>query len=105
MVNRVVLLLLAAVVVPSCSIPSSTSVPSSARSQSGPSADYPPYAVPKLQGVTVPGLPAVTSRIQVDQFGYLPDGAKVAVLSDPQKGYNASDSYTPGATLEVKTRD
>lgn len=66
---------------------------------------YPTYAVPRLEGVTIPGLPAVTGRIVVDQFGYLPDGAKVAVISDPQKGYNADEAYTPGAKLEVRERN
>jgi hypothetical protein len=44
-----------------------------------------------------------TLRIAVDQFGYAPDMAKVAVISDPQVGFNAADSYTPGGTLEVRT--
>lgn len=66
--------------------------------------DYPPHAVPRLQGVTIPGLPAVTGRIHVDQLGYLPDLPKVAVISDPQQGYNASDSYTPGQQLEVRRK-
>jgi len=65
---------------------------------------YPAYAVPRMEGVTVPGLPAVTSRIHVDQFGYLPASTKVAVVSDPQKGYNEGDEYRPGASLEVRTR-
>ncbi len=66
--------------------------------------DYPRYAVPRLAGVTIAGLPAVTGRITVDQFGYLPDEAKVAVISDPQKGFNAGDHYTPGRRLEVRRR-
>lgn len=66
---------------------------------------YPAYAVPRLEGVTIAGLPPVTGRICVDQFGYLPDSAKVAVISDPQKGYNAGDHYTPGSRLLVRTRD
>jgi len=44
-----------------------------------------------------------TLRIAVDQFGYAPDMAKVAVISDPQVGFNAAASYTPGGTLEVRT--
>ncbi len=44
-----------------------------------------------------------TLRIAVDQFGYLPDLPKVAVISDPQVGFNAAESYTPGATLEVRS--
>jgi hypothetical protein len=39
----------------------------------------------------------------VDQFGYLPDIPKVAVISDPQTGFNAAESYTPGSALEVRT--
>jgi len=39
--------------------------------------------------------------IIVDQFGYLPDADKVAVLVDPQAGINASDQYAPGKTLEL----
>lgn len=64
---------------------------------------YPAYSVKPLSGVTISGLPEVTSRLCVDQFGYLPDAAKVAVISDPVKGYNAFDHYTPGAKLEVRT--
>ncbi len=70
----------------------------------GQAASYPAYAVPRLEGVTIEGLPPVTGRIGVDQFGYLPDSAKFAVVSDPQKGYDAGDHYTPGARLEVRRR-
>ncbi|NOT58771.1 MAG: LacI family transcriptional regulator [Acidobacteria bacterium] len=38
----------------------------------------------------------------VDQFGYLPAMRKVAVISDPQTGYNAAVQYAPGAVLEVR---
>jgi len=40
--------------------------------------------------------------IQVDQFGYLPNDSKVAVLSNPQTGYNGGSSYTPPGTMVVK---
>ena len=50
---------------------------------------------------TPPGT--YTRRIVVDQFGYRPDMVKVAVISDPQQGFNAVESYTPGASLEVRT--
>lgn len=43
-----------------------------------------------------------TDRIVVDQFGYRPGDEKIAVISDPQTGYNAAASYTPGNTLEVR---
>jgi len=67
--------------------------------------DFPAYSVVPLSGVTIAGLPAVTSHICVDQFGYLPDESKVAVISDPQKGYNAFDHYTCGSKLEIRSRD
>jgi hypothetical protein len=38
----------------------------------------------------------------VDQFGYLPERTKIAVLIDPVTGFNAGDVYTPGALLELR---
>jgi len=64
--------------------------------------DYPYGAVPTARGVTIPGLPVVNGLIRVDQFGYLPDETKVAVLADPQQGFNAADHYTPGPQIEVR---
>lgn len=66
--------------------------------------DYPTYAVPRLEGTPVAGLPAQTGRIAVDQFGYRPTGQKVAVITDPQRGYNEGDSYTPGPELQLRRR-
>ena len=34
--------------------------------------------------------------ICTDQFGYLPESRKIAVLRDPQVGYDAEQSFTPG---------
>ncbi|HTF04161.1 MAG TPA: cellulase N-terminal Ig-like domain-containing protein, partial [Bacteroidia bacterium] len=48
------------------------------------------------------GQAVITPYIKVDQIGYRPMDRKVAVISDPQTGYNAADSYTPGTTLEVR---
>ncbi len=45
---------------------------------------------------------APKSYIQVDQFGYLPEAPKVAVLHDPIEGFNAADEYIPGTTIEVR---
>jgi hypothetical protein len=53
-------------------------------------------------GATLPSLPPVTSHIHVDQFGYLPDELKVAVVSDPQKGANANDHFSVGSSLELR---
>lgn len=38
----------------------------------------------------------VTKHIKIDQFGYLPGSKKVAVIVDPQTGYNAAESFSPG---------
>lgn len=39
--------------------------------------------------------------IVVDQFGYLPDSKKMAIIRDPQTGWDASQSFTPGATYTL----
>lgn len=46
-------------------------------------------------------LAAENVFITVDQFGYRPADEKVAVLKDPQKGFDAGFTYTPGATINV----
>jgi endoglucanase len=51
-------------------------------------------------GAAPPGT--ATPRIAVDQFGYRPEMTKVAVISDPQTGFNAAEAYTPGTVLEVR---
>jgi hypothetical protein len=40
--------------------------------------------------------------IMVDQFGYRPQDDKVAVIVDPQKGFNAGDSFVPGEIYQVR---
>lgn len=40
--------------------------------------------------------------IKVDQFGYSTNAHKIAILSDPQTGYNATDSYTPSSSISLK---
>ena len=48
------------------------------------------------------GLPPVSPFIVVDQFGYLPDGEKVAVLRNPQMGFDSGgSSFSPGATYAL----
>jgi len=39
--------------------------------------------------------------IHVDQFGYVTNAEKVAVLSDPQFGFNNAGSFTPNGNVEV----
>ena len=46
--------------------------------------------------------------IVTDQFGYLPGYAKIAVIKNPQVGFDASLSFTPGAKyalMNAKTGD
>ncbi|MCF6279989.1 MAG: glycoside hydrolase family 9 protein [Flavobacteriaceae bacterium] len=40
--------------------------------------------------------------IHIDQFGYKTNHSKVAVISNPQTGFNAGQSFTPSNTLEVR---
>ncbi len=41
--------------------------------------------------------PGTTSKhIKIDQFGYLPNSRKIAVIADPQVGYNSAESFSPG---------
>ncbi len=43
----------------------------------------------------------VSPYIVVDQFGYLPDTEKLAVIRDPETGYDASESFAPGSTYAL----
>ena len=45
---------------------------------------------------------AVTPQITIDQFGWLPQARKVAILADPVKGQNAGQSYRPGKSFEIR---
>lgn len=51
--------------------------------------------------IAAAGQAQISDYIHIDQFGYQPAASKVAVISDPQVGYNAGDSYTVGSSLEV----
>jgi endoglucanase len=58
----------------------------------------PPVPPPAGQGLTVP----LERYIAIDQFGYRPKMTKVAVLVDPERGWNAADNYEPQGTFEVR---
>ncbi|WP_435578777.1 glycoside hydrolase family 9 protein [Gilvibacter sp.] len=45
---------------------------------------------------------SISPFIHVDQFGYLTNAQKIAVISDPVNGYNAGEAYTPGTALQVR---
>ncbi|MEX0320539.1 MAG: glycoside hydrolase family 9 protein [Puniceicoccaceae bacterium] len=49
---------------------------------------------------SAPGFNDIAS-IHVDQLGYLPGMKKVAVLSDPQVGYNSDQSYQPSDNIQL----
>lgn len=52
---------------------------------------------------TFPALAqTVDEHIKTDQFGYPSDAQKIAVISNPQTGYNSSSSFTPGSSYEVR---
>ncbi len=44
---------------------------------------------------------SLSKFITIDQFGYLPTSKKIAVIRDPQTGYDAADSFSPGNTYTV----
>jgi endoglucanase len=43
----------------------------------------------------------VSNFILVDQFGYLPEGKKIAIVRDPHTGYDAHLSFTPSGNYQV----
>jgi len=43
----------------------------------------------------------ISKWLVVDQFGYLPDAQKIAVIRDPQLGYDAGESFTPSTNLSL----
>lgn len=55
-----------------------------------------------LLPVTLMSQSVIDVHFKIDQVGYRPADKKIAVISNPQTGYNSSDPYTPGGTLEVR---
>ncbi len=89
--------------------PESTSTPQLRRSdaqlvETG-AAPYPsePKAPPPVPPPAGAGFDIKLQKyIVVDQFGYQPELAKVAILVNPKRGWNAGDAYSPGPRLEVR---
>ena len=50
----------------------------------------------------IEALPPESKFIKVDQFGYPSSSRKTAVITNPQKGYNAKDAFTPGPVYELR---
>ncbi|MBN2782562.1 MAG: glycoside hydrolase family 9 protein [Campylobacterales bacterium] len=46
----------------------------------------------------------ITSQIKIDQFGYLPNMQKVAIISVPKLGFNAGEYSKLSDTLEVRDK-
>jgi len=45
--------------------------------------------------------PPTSPFIVVDQFGYLPQSKKIAVVRDPETGFDAAQSFNPGTTYAL----
>lgn len=58
--------------------------------------DADPSSQPNIRADIKPG-----QYIKVDQFGYRPQDHKVAVITTPEVGFNAQESFSPGTTYEV----
>ena len=43
----------------------------------------------------------ITNKIVIDQFGYRPTSKKTAIIRNPQTGFDAGESFSPGSTYEV----
>lgn len=43
----------------------------------------------------------ISAFVVVDQFGYLPSAKKIAVIRDPQTGYDANLTFTPGNSYQL----
>jgi len=63
------------------------------------------FCLPRLGAAhCVPQPPATLFPVVVNQFGYTPTAQKVAVVRDPQTGFDAATDYTPPASLQVRRR-
>ena len=64
----------------------------------------PPVLVLLLSAASHAGPPVVDEHLKVDQFGYPPSVTKIAVISDPQVGYNAPDPFASKVVLDRGAR-
>ena len=58
-----------------------------------------------IAGALLADPPQTSPFIKIDQFGYLCSSKKVAVISNPQEGYNAEESFSPSNHYEVRRWD
>jgi hypothetical protein len=66
-----------------------------------PSGNNPPPGPPPAPPTPPPAVVGEGPFIVVDQFGYLPDQQKIAVLRNPVTGFDEGEFFTPGASLRV----
>ena len=60
-----------------------------------------------ISALTVYSGPSVTdNHIKIDQFGYRCNDQKIAIISNPQTGFNAASTFSPGVGVnEYQIRD
>jgi hypothetical protein len=71
-------------------------------SASGAAFGTPINAAVSITAAATGGAITYDSHLLVDQFGYRPGDPKVAVIRDPQVGFDASDPFIPGNTYELR---
>ncbi len=48
---------------------------------------------------------SINKHIKTDQFGYLPDAEKIAIIAQPVQGYDAPSSYVPSEVLRLRSTE
>src|SRR5664279_6256424 len=43
----------------------------------------------------------ISKNIIIDQFGYIPDSKKIAIIKNPVVGFDANQSFTPGTSYTL----
>jgi len=91
--------------VTSTSTPTSSLAASSSSSSFTNTCQLPGSSSSSVASAPLLGDASISAFIVVDQFGYLPDAKKIAVIRDPQNGYDAAQSFTPGSSYELINLD
>jgi endoglucanase len=71
----------------------------------GPAASNNQPAQSQAPAMKAPGMSntvAFDAHLLIDQFGYRPGDAKVAVLRNPQIGYDHAEKFSPGSKYQVR---
>lgn len=84
-----------------CTLSMSLAACSGGGNSGGPVVQGPTPTPTPTSPTPTPSTMLLGPAIVVDQFGYLPGHQKIAVIRDPQTGFDASDSLTPGESYEV----